>query len=171
MYWDYRIYRPDHFDFVWASPVCTQYSIARTTGPPRDLYGADRMVIRVLDIINYFGCNFAIESPQSGLLKTRDIIKDLLFYDTSYCRYGYSYRKNTRVWSSLVLCLREPCSLQDPCTAMVGRRHPQTAQQSRRSGDPSDTNNSCTQAQLYSIPAELCDEIARAAHAANQHVG
>jgi site-specific DNA-cytosine methylase len=24
-------------DCVWASPVCTKYSIARSTGPPRDL--------------------------------------------------------------------------------------------------------------------------------------
>ena len=86
--WNFKLYRPDHFDFVWASPVCTQYSIARTCGPPRDLHAADRLVIRSLEIIAYFGCNWAIENPQTGLLKTRDIVKGLPFYDTTYCRYG-----------------------------------------------------------------------------------
>ena len=50
---DYHVYRPGYFYFVWASPVCTQYSIARTTGPPRDLLSADRLVIRSLEIIAY----------------------------------------------------------------------------------------------------------------------
>ena len=161
--WDYHVYRPDHFDFVWASPVCTQYSIARTCGPPRDLHAADRLVGRALDIITYFSCNWAMENPQTGLLKTRDIVKGLPYYDTTYCRYGYSYRKATRVWSNLILYLRKPCSHKDPCTAMVGRRHPKTAHQSRRSSDPSDRGNNCSTKQLYSIPPELCDEIADAA--------
>ena len=101
--WDYHVYRPDHFDFVWASPVCTHYSVARTTGPPRELLSADRLVGRALDIITYFSCNWAMENPQSGLLKTRDIVAGLPFFDTTYCRYGYSYRKATRVWSNLIL--------------------------------------------------------------------
>ena len=161
--WDHTMYPSTHFDFVWCSPCCTQYSIARTCGPPRELLSADRLVGRALDIITYFFCNWAMENPQSGLLKTRDIVKGLQFFDTSYCRYGYSYRKATRVWSNLILCLRKPCSHKDPCTAMVGRRHPKTPQQSRRSSDPSDRDNNCSTKQLYSIPPELCDEIADAA--------
>ena len=35
--WDYKaMFEPGEFDVVWASPDCTQYSIARTRGPPRD---------------------------------------------------------------------------------------------------------------------------------------
>ena len=34
----------DQVDLVWASPPCTMYSLARTTGGPRDLEGSDRMV-------------------------------------------------------------------------------------------------------------------------------
>ena len=30
--WDYRQFDRNHFDFVWASPPCTEYSKARTTG-------------------------------------------------------------------------------------------------------------------------------------------
>jgi hypothetical protein len=165
--WDYHVYRHDHFDFVWASPVCQHYSVARTTGPPRDLLSADKLVGRALEIIAYFGCNWAMENPQTGLLKTREIVEGLPFFDTSYCRYNnYQYKKTTRIWSSLALCLRKPCSHKDPCTAMVGRRHPKTAQRSRRSSDPSDRDNNCSTKQLYSIPSELCDEIADAAESA-----
>jgi hypothetical protein len=164
--WDYSVYEHDHFDFVWASPVCTQYSIARTTGPPRDLLSADKLVQRALLIMKHFGCNWAFENPQSGLLKTRDIVAGLPFLDTSYCKYGYPYRKTTRIWTSLALQLRSPCSLRDPCPALEGRRHPKTAQQSRRGSDPNDRNNTCSQSQLYSIPPGLCDAIAEAANIA-----
>ena len=59
--WNFRIYKRDHFRFVWASPVCTQYSIARTTGPPRDLLSADRLVERAMLIMTYFRCHWAFE--------------------------------------------------------------------------------------------------------------
>lgn len=164
---DYRAYSSDYFHFAWASPPCTHYSVARTTGGPRDLLTADRLVQRTLEVINHFGAaNWAFENPQTGYLRTREIVRGLPFFDTSYCRYGYSYRKTTRVWSNLALCLRTPCSLRDPCPVMVGKRHPKTAQQSRRGCDRNDTDNTCSRAHLYSIPPKLCDEIARAANIA-----
>ena len=162
--WDFTVFTRDHFDFVWASPVCTQYSKAKTVGV-RDLEGADKLVSKALEIIQYFGCSLGMENPQTGLLKSRDhLVKKLPFVDTTYCKYGYSYRKATRVWSNLVLSLHTPCTLQDPCTAMVGRRHPKTAQQSRRGSDNNDKDNRCSQKELFSIPEGLCDEIADAAH-------
>ena len=61
--WDYEAYVPrDYFQFVWASPDCTQYSRARTTGKkPRDLEGADSLVRKCLEIITYFQCPCAFE--------------------------------------------------------------------------------------------------------------
>ena len=102
--WDYTYFPRDYFSFVCASAVCTQYSKAKTVGV-RDLEGADMLVSKALDIIEYFGCNWAFENPEAGLLKTREFVQGLPFYDTTYCRYGRSFRKATRVWSSLVLSL------------------------------------------------------------------
>jgi len=42
------------YDFIWASPPCTEYSIARTTAKtPRNFALADAIVARTLEIINH----------------------------------------------------------------------------------------------------------------------
>ena len=102
--WDYRQYPPGYFDFVWASPPCTQYSIARTCAQtPRDLEGSDRIVERTQEIISYFDCLWAMENPFTGLLKSRPCMAGMDRYlkVVSYCKYGMPYRKNTAIWSNL----------------------------------------------------------------------
>ena len=43
----------------WASPLCTRYSMARTTAKsPRDLEDSDKFVQKVLDLAEYFGVPF-----------------------------------------------------------------------------------------------------------------
>ena len=67
--WDYKAAFPQgHFDVVWASPDCTQYSVARTSAKtPRDLEGADRLVAKCREIIEYFCPRLCfIENPDTG---------------------------------------------------------------------------------------------------------
>jgi site-specific DNA-cytosine methylase len=98
--WDYTIFETGHFDVVWASPVCTQYSRARTTAhTPRDLVWADSLVLRALEIIEYLKPKFwFLENPQTGLLKTRPFMLNLPYTDVDYCRYSeWGYKKRTRI--------------------------------------------------------------------------
>ena len=90
------------FDVIWASPRCTQYSCARTRGPPRDLAGADRLVMKTLEIIAFFEPRWWwVENPATGLLHTRPCVEELGEpYLVSYCMYGFPYRKNTHLWSN-----------------------------------------------------------------------
>ena len=159
--WDYEAYFPrDFFQFVWASPDCTQYSRARTTGKkPRDLEGADRLVRKCLEIFNYFECPYAFENPESGLLKTRDVVQGIPYVDTSYCHYGYPYRKNTRIWNSIgdFMALIPKCSRENPCMHILRHgKHPKSAQRGPCRGK---TNDACTLDQLHSIPPLLCESI------------
>jgi site-specific DNA-cytosine methylase len=62
-------------DFVWASPPCTQYSIARTTGRPPDLEGADRLVQKCLNLAEELGAPFVLENPFTGKLKSRFVCR------------------------------------------------------------------------------------------------
>ena len=67
--WDYTTF-PGHFDMVWASPVCTEYSRALTTRPR--LLEGDALVLSALEIIAHFDpLMWVIENPAIGLLKTR----------------------------------------------------------------------------------------------------
>ena len=51
--WDHTVYPPGHFDAIWASPCCTNYSRARTkANTPRNLELADSLVLRSQEIIN-----------------------------------------------------------------------------------------------------------------------
>ena len=101
--WDYKQYKPNDFDIIWASVPCQEYSIIKHIfGHKRDLILADSVVQRTLEIINYLKPNFwFIENPQTGLLKTRSYMKNLGFIDGDYCKYGFQYRKRTRFWTNL----------------------------------------------------------------------
>eukprot|EP00854_Cymbomonas_tetramitiformis_P017609 gene17609-biopygen18182 len=63
--WNYQQYPPGYFDVIWASPPCTQYSQARTTGAPPDLVTADAIVQRTLQVISYLQpSHWFIENPR-----------------------------------------------------------------------------------------------------------
>ena len=119
--WDYNKYEKGHFDVVWASPPCTEYS-TMLFRRARRLDEADAIVRRVLDIIAYFEPPYwFIENPRNGLLKTREFMRDKPYYDVSYCKYGYEYQKHTRIWTNALEFVPKKCCFD--CNSLVDGKH------------------------------------------------
>jgi len=137
MAFDYTQYPKDHFDIIWASPPCTDYSKLQDcwlnrirkgelyTKEMQDKYmeDADKLVMKSFEIIDYFKPHWwFMENPQSGRLKQRDIMKGLPFYDVDYCMYSdWGYRKRTRIWTNKEGWEGKLCNKK--CGNMVGNLH------------------------------------------------
>ena len=121
LYWDYTQYPRDHFDCIWASVPCTEYSTIMNKRPRR-LAEADAIVERTLDIIAYFSPSaWWIENPRDGMLKNREFMLGLPYIDVSYCMYGYSYRKNTRVYTNVEY--ENPLICRSDCGKIIDGKH------------------------------------------------
>lgn len=110
---DYKQYPPGYFKLIWASPECKVYSNLQTTnvGPNRayktraalDKVRKDnsKYVERVLEIIDYFQPKeWYIENPWTSAMKDLPCMKDLKSYRFDYCRFGFKYKKPTRIWTN-----------------------------------------------------------------------
>ena len=138
MDWDYKAYPPKFFDVIWASPPCTEYSRAKTTGI-RKIDEANAIVQRTLEILRYLDPTFyIIENPQTGLLKEQPFMADLPYKDIDYCKYGLTYRKRTRLWTNITTWTPRPLCKKD-CNSMNEdrTRHKECAQ--RGPSGPSST--------------------------------
>ena len=118
MTWNYKMFPPNYFKIITASPVCLWWSHLRVSNIGR--YKKDGtiftreelesdilkkgipMVDKVFEIINYYKPKyFIIENPASGRMK--DYINELIpYYDVDYCKYSdFGYRKRTRFWTNI----------------------------------------------------------------------
>jgi hypothetical protein len=146
---------------LWASPLCTHYSRARTTAkPPRDLEGSDKLVQKALDLARYFEVPFFLENPHSGLLKTRDVVRGVPMRVIDYCVYADDdwpgrYRKRTSIWTNTSWQPARPLCIPSACHFCTdGKTHDQGAQRRTKEGKSQHTLN-----QLYSIPSAIPEEL------------
>ena len=140
-----------HFDFVWASPVCTEYSRALTKRP-RNL---DRLEI----IENLRPRWWAMENPQTGLLKTRPMVQGLPYSDVCYCKYGFPLQEGHKDLAQLALGgLGDHVPQGRPLPGLCGRRPPRgcPARHHQRSPQPAVPEPAVQHA------PRLCDEISAA---------
>ena len=152
---DYTVFEPRHFDVIWASPPCTEYSKAKTTGV-RLIDKANEIVITTLRIIEYLKPKcWMLENPQTGLLKKQTFMCDLPFHDVDYCKYSdWGYRKRTRIWTNLTTWKpRQPC--KKDCLSIRDGRHIGSC----GNGRAKYTYRTYTQRDKYAIPPDLIYEL------------
>ena len=112
--WDYKQFPPNHFNIIWASPVCATFSCMRFKMIGREIDGEiftrekfEQDIIdyglplldKVLEIIDYFKPNkFFIENPDTGKMKQYLAGPHSV---VSYFAYGMEWNKPTRIWHNL----------------------------------------------------------------------
>ena len=159
MDFDYTQFPKNHFSFVWASPDCRAYSVARSNAKiPREeaMAASDVLVEKTQQIINYFSCAYCIENPASSRLWKREVAAGLQCITTSYCSFGYPYRKNTNLANNFGLIL-PVCPGIGQCPQMIGSRHIEHAQRGSGGAVPRDH----TTDELHTIPEGLLREMFR----------
>jgi len=140
MHFDYKQYPKDHFDIVWSSPPCTYYSNLQSSWIGRKRKDgiivskewieekrkeSDELIKKTLEIIEYFDCEYwFMENPAKGQLKYRDVVKDIPYYDVSYCMYSdWGYEKRTRIWTNKKNWNNKICDKTGACGNMSGKKH------------------------------------------------
>jgi hypothetical protein len=166
--WNFKTLPRGHFDLCWASCPCEQYSIARSNAStPRDLLNADSLVLRTQEIIDWFRpAQWYVENPSGSQLWLR--FKWPRLVKTSYCAYGFPYRKHTTLATNTAIRLRPPCAGAGVCEQMLGTRHLEHAQKGGGGVD----NTFHSRDELHRIPEGLCmDVVAFAASGGAAEIG
>ena len=115
--WSYTEYPVGYFDIIWASPPCTTFSNLRRSWIGRklkkhgdkvitkeildlDMMEGVKLLNKTKEITKYFQPRYwFIENPATGRMK--EFNTELPFYDVDYCKYGFAYKKRTRIWTNL----------------------------------------------------------------------
>lgn len=137
MDFDYKQYPKDYFQVIWASPPCTNYSrlqdgwlgrmrkgeIYTREVQEREMKQDDKLVLKVLEIIDYFNPTlWFIENPAGSKMKDRTFMKELPNYVVDYCMYSnWGYRKRTRIWTNKKEWTPKTCDKN--CGNMIGNLH------------------------------------------------
>jgi len=162
MDFDYKQYKKDEFDIVWGSPPCTEYSVLKYSHLGRNIKGsiytkerldndmneADKLVLKTLEIIDYFNPHyFFIENP-FGRLKDREIMKDTPYYVLDYCMYSkWGYKKRTCIWTNKKDF--KPLICNKKCGNMIDGHHKNNL------GNDFHKTKSFTLHEKYRIPEDL----------------
>ena len=128
---------PEEFrnpDVIFLGTDCTTYSVAAISRHRRknEITGsldpisdkarfADDMNRHCIELIKQMQPKIQIwENPVGGFRKM-DFIQGLKVNTTTYCQYGFTYRKGTDFISNIDLHLKPPCKNGSPCHASAPR--------------------------------------------------
>ena len=167
MDWDYKSFKPNEFDIIWASPPCTCYSVAsisthwtgghrayipKTKEAEESMKFVDHMswIINLLNPRYYY-----IENPR-GVLRKLDVMNKSRWLDIPlrhtvwYCQYGDKRAKPTDIWTNDNNWNPKPvCKNGNPDC------HHERAPRGSKTGTQGLKNNY----ERSKVPEELCEEI------------
>lgn len=117
-----------HPDVIFAGTQCTTYSVAAISRHRRkdpitgnlnpisdQAKHDDEMNRHVRELIAEMNPAIYIFENPMGAFRKMDFVSDLILNTTTYCQYGFSYRKQTDFLSNINLHLRPPCKNGAPC--------------------------------------------------------
>ena len=133
--------------------------------PRTHLEGADACVEATFRIIEHLRPDaWFVENPASGMMRTRPCMQRFAACAnmTSYCRWGFPYRKHTCIWSNIPLEL-PACTRSTPCDHVRANVHHAAVAQTgtamihglRIYGRPTE--------ELWKVPNELVHSLCRQA--------
>lgn len=119
--WDYQTELQNWIpDYIHASPVCKEFSNLKNIRKNRDMDLGTSLATKSIEIIEYVktlnpNLLFTIENPK-GLMRNLDFIQPYTRITTSYCKYGFPYKKDTDFWyGGFELKLKDCCrNTKDP---------------------------------------------------------
>lgn len=150
-------------DLVWfhASPPCTEYSRAKTTGT-RDLPLADAIVKKTLRVMRYAQADhFTLENPV-GLLMQRPFMQKFnrFLHITDYCKFGKPFRKSTCIWTDVPGLDLPRCEKGSYCPTKASTGHHAVTAQS---GPTANQPGSGKGENVYPLPKGLTARLVREA--------
>ena len=92
-----------NFDFVWASPPCTKFSVAsigrywKGNKPGKEVEEEVKMLRLLVDFCKQYKY-FVIENPRGMMRKVDFLNEELKRITITQCQYGKEYMKPTDLW-------------------------------------------------------------------------
>ena len=155
--WDYRTYPPGHFDFIWASPVCTEFSRVLTRRPRR-LTEGDGLVLKTENHRDHRPPPASVvgrREPANGPAQKSALHASAALQRCVLLHVQLSLPEDHPNMEQPAFPSQPVCSKHGRCEAFRDGQHPETAQRQGSRRWPGQTRN-----QLYSLPPRLCQEIA-----------
>lgn len=104
MEWDYKMFAPDHFNFVFIAFPC--FTFSRASGGyhfkgnfPKTVaaHKSISMLMKLKCVLDYFNCPFMLENPTSAIGKSHyfKILGNLNYSRITQSNFGFPTRKQT----------------------------------------------------------------------------